>query len=132
MPDAIAAEGTANRRAEGLATQVRGDLAFVHLGVLDGQLSPLLQQVLADGDRRRFSSVVGVCLEGKPEHGDAFTGRGAEQLLHHQLSDAVLLPAVELHQAPPVGRYVVEAVVTAEVHKVEDILLEAAATKTRT
>ena len=51
MPYAVAAEGTAHWEAEGLAAKVRDDLACGHLGVVDGQLGPLLQQLLADANR---------------------------------------------------------------------------------
>jgi len=131
VPHAISAEGTAQGSGQGLATKVRRDLGFRDLGVVDGQLGTLFQEVLADPNRRRFTGVVGVRFEGKTKDSDALTGHGSEQLLHHQLSDAVLLPAVELHHALPIGSNVVEAVVTAEVHQVEDVLLEAAAAKTR-
>jgi hypothetical protein len=41
----------------------------------------------------------------------------------------VLLPGVERHHLLPVGGYLMQAVVAAEVHQVEDVFLEAAATK---
>ena len=41
-------------------------------------------------------------LKGKAQHTDAFTGHGAEQAVHHQAGDAVLLPGVELHHLLPV------------------------------
>ncbi len=41
--------------------------------------------------------------------------------------DAVLLPGVELHHLLPVIGHRVQAVVAAEIHQVEDVLLEAAA-----
>ena len=42
----------------------------------------------------------------------------------------MLLPGVERHHLLPVGGSLVQAVVAAEVHQVEDVFLEAAATKT--
>ena len=45
---------------------------------------------------------------------------------HHQAGKAVLLPDVELHPLLPVIGHRVQAVVAAENHQVEDVLLEAA------
>ncbi len=42
-------------------------------------------------------------------------------------STSVLLPGVELHHLLPGGGHLVQAVVAAEDHEVEDVLLEAAA-----
>ena len=111
--------------------KIRAHLPFLHLGIEDLQDRPFLQQIPADADRRRFARVVGVGLEGKAEHTDALAAHRAKQLGDYQPSDALLLPGVKHHHALPVSRHLLEAVVAAEVHKVEDVLLEAAATKTR-
>ena len=41
----------------------------------------------------------------------------------------MLLPGVERHHLLPVGGYLMQAVVAADVHQVEDVFLEAAAAK---
>ena len=46
----------------------------------------------------------------------------------NQGADAVLLPGVEIHHLLPGGGYLVQAVVAAENHQVEDVFLEAATT----
>ena len=76
-----------------------------------------------------------LCRRSRPEairetqHGDAFARHRAKEPAHHQGADAVLLPGVERHHLLPVGGSLVQAVVAAEVHQVEDVFLEAAATK---
>ena len=73
--------------------------------------------------------VVGISFERETKHGDAFARHRAKEPVHHQAGDAVLLPGVEIHHLLPVGGHLMQAVVAAEVHKVEDVFLEAAATK---
>ena len=73
--------------------------------------------------------VVGVGLKRKAQHGNALAAHGAKQAVHHQPGDAVLLPGVEAHHLLPVGGHLVQAVVAAEIHEVEDVFLEAAAAK---
>ena len=73
--------------------------------------------------------VVGVGFECKTQNCDPLTRHGAKQPVHHQAGDAVLLPGVERHHLLPVGGHLVQAVVAAEIHNVEDVFLEAATTK---
>ena len=73
--------------------------------------------------------VVGVGLECKTQHRNALSRHGAKEPPHHQGADAVLLPGVERHHLLPVGGHLMQAVVAAEVHQVEDVFLEAAAAK---
>jgi len=87
----------AHRSRVGRDTQIDCHLGFTNLGIKDRQLSTFLQQVLTDSERRRFPRVVRVGLERRAEHGDAFARHRAEQPLHHQPGDAVLLPFVERH-----------------------------------
>ena len=122
MPRAIRT-GTAG------SAEIGCDLGFRDLRVVDRQTRAFFQQVLADADRGGLAGVVGVGLEGKAQDRETLAGEGAKQSLHHQLSDTVLLPAVELDHALPVGRHIVEAVMTADVNQIEDVLLEAAAAK---
>jgi hypothetical protein len=48
-------------------------------------------------------------------------------VVHHQAGDPVLLPGVERHHLLPVGGYIMQAIVAAEILQVEDVFLEAAA-----
>ena len=73
--------------------------------------------------------VVGVSLKGKAQQGNALAAHGAEEVVHHQAGDPVLLPGVERHHLLPVGGYIMQAVVAAELYQVEDVFLEAAAAK---
>jgi len=61
--------------------------------------------------------------------GDAFARHRAKQPVHHQTGDAVLLPGVEIHHLLPVIGHLMQAVVGAEIHQVEDVFLEAATAK---
>ena len=99
---------------------------------MDGQLSPLFQEIFGNADCRGFTRVVGVGLEGKSKNGQAFAGHGTEQFPHHRASNPVLLPAVELHHRFPVVRYIGEPEMPTEIDKVKDVFLEAAATETWT
>ena len=111
--------------------EIFSDLGRRHLGIHDRQLGPFLQQIAADANRWRFAGVVRVGLESKAQHRQALAGDGAKQLGHHQPGNAVLLPGVERHHLLPVGRHLLEAVVAAEIHQIEDVFLEAAAAKAR-
>lgn len=80
-----------------LATSDHGQFAPNPHGLVDGELSPLFEQVSGNVDCLGFTAVVGVGLERKTKSGQAFTCDGAEQFLHHHASNPVLLPAVQLH-----------------------------------
>ena len=97
---------------------------------MDDELRSLFQKIAADANRRRLAGVVGVGLEGKTKNRQALPRHGAEQLLHHQPGNSMLLPGVQRHHALPVIRDLRQAEMPTEIHQIEDVLLETAATET--
>ena len=71
-----------------------------------------------------LAGVVGVCLEGKTKNRQALSRHSAEQLLHHQPGNAVLLPGVQRNHTLPVIGHLRQAEMAAEVHQVENVLLK--------
>lgn len=77
-------------------------------------------------DRRRLARDVGIGLEGEAQQRHTLARHRAEQPIHHQPGDALLLPGVQLHHALPVGRHLMQPVMAAKIDQIEDVLLEAA------
>ena len=69
---------------------------------MNRRLRALLQQVAAYAKRRRLAGVIDVGLEGKPKHRQQLARHRAEQVLHYQPRNPVLMPGVESHNALPV------------------------------
>jgi hypothetical protein len=65
----------------GFTSKVLADLAGAHLGIDDGELSSLLDQITADLNRRRLARVIGVGLEGEAKNGKSFAAYCAEKSL---------------------------------------------------
>ena len=70
-------------------------------------------------------------FEGKTKNRQTLSRHRAEQLLHHQPGYAVLLPGVQSNNALPVIRHLRQAEMAAEIHQIENVLLETAATEAR-
>mmetsp|Transcript_57290 Transcript_57290/g.79498 ORF Transcript_57290/g.79498 Transcript_57290/m.79498 type:complete len:234 (+) Transcript_57290:425-1126(+) len=92
-------------------------------------MCPLLQQVLCHVGRRRFACISSVLLEGEAKHGDALACDGVEHGLEDLAREAQLLPVIDVHHFLPVLRHLRQAVALAQVHQVQDVLLEAATAK---
>ncbi len=69
--------------------------------------------------------VTGVLLEGEPEDGESLAGDGVEHGAHDVVCEAVLLVVVHQHHLVPVLAHLLQAEGVADVHQVQDILLEA-------
>ena len=111
--------------------KIPSHLIGCHLGIVNDELCTLFQKIAADTNRRSLAGVVGIGLKSKTKNRQALPGHGAEQLLHHQPGNAVLLPGVQRNHALPVIRHLRQAEMPAEIHQIEDVLLETAATKPR-
>ncbi|TVU44955.1 hypothetical protein EJB05_04419, partial [Eragrostis curvula] len=112
--------------------QVPLDLVLRHLGVVDADLGLVTQETLADVDGRGLPGVTGVLLEGEAEDGDLLAGHGVEHGGHDAVDEAALLVVVDLDHLLPVVGHLGQAVALADVHQVQNVLLEAGATKANT
>ncbi len=121
------------RRADGVfdVTDPARRPGKVHAGVFqclrigDNHLGPLLEEPPGNEDRGTFPGVARVRLEGETPQADPFPGQGIEHGPQHVPDEALLLVVVDLHDALPVIRNLLESVIPAEVDEVEDILVEA-------
>jgi hypothetical protein len=112
--------------------QVPLDLVLCHLGVVDADLGLVTEKALAHVNGRGLPGVTGVLLEGKPEDGDLLVGHGVEHGRHHAVHEPALLVVVDLDHLLPVVGNLGQAVALADVHQVQDVLLEAGATEPNT
>mmetsp|Transcript_26117 Transcript_26117/g.61216 ORF Transcript_26117/g.61216 Transcript_26117/m.61216 type:complete len:500 (+) Transcript_26117:98-1597(+) len=96
------------------------DLRVVHV-----HLGLLLQQVAAHKRRSGLTGVSGILLEGEAVDRDLLAGDGVEHRLDDLHREPLLLVLVHFNHLVPVLGALVEAEGLAEVHKVEDVLLEA-------
>ncbi len=95
------------------------------IGVAQHHVRPLFQQRLAHRQRRRLARVARVGLESRPQQRNALARHRVEHGRDHLGHKALLLPVVHLHHLLPVLRGLVQPVMLAQVHQVENILLEA-------
>ena len=71
--------------------------------------------------------VAGVLLEGETQQADLLSRNGVEERVDDLLGEALLLVVVHADHVPPVRGHLVQVQLLADVHQVEDILLEAGA-----
>ena len=71
--------------------------------------------------------VAGVLLECETHHADLLPRDGVEERVDDLLGEALLLVVVHANHVPPVRGYLVQVQLLADVHQVEDVLLEAGA-----
>ena len=109
--------------------QLEPDLRLLHLGVVDGDVSALVHQHLRDVDGGGLPGVAGVLLEGEPEDADLLAGDGVEEALDDPAGEAGPLVVVEEDDLGPVVGHLGQVEALADVDQVEDVLLEARATK---
>ena len=100
---------------------------ILYLRVIDVDVGGLFQQVAAHKRRGRFAGVARVLLEGEAEHADFLGGDGVEHAGHHDLGEAALLVLVHQNHLVPVVRALLQTQGLANVHQVQDVLLEARA-----
>jgi hypothetical protein len=112
--------------------QVPLDLVLRHLGVVDADLGLITQQALADIDGRGLPGVAGVLLESEAEDGDLLAGDGVEHGRHDAVHEPALLVVVDLDHLLPVVGHLGQAIALADVHQVQDVLLEARPTEPNT
>ena len=132
MPDPFSAKDAAVRGVLGFCPKVTAHLMGRNFGVVNRQLSPFLQKVLADADGGSLTGVICVRLEGKAKNGNALTGQGSEEPLHNALRNPIMLPGIELDDALPIGSLGIQSGVAAKVDEVKDVFLETAGTEART
>ncbi|KAG5461485.1 MAG: hypothetical protein BJ554DRAFT_6314 [Olpidium bornovanus] len=124
----LALDGALVRDDAGLG-EVEDDLARLDLGIVDHNLSALLDERLADLDGGRLPGVPGVLLEGEAQHGDALGGDRREQAVDDAAHEAGLLVLVQQDDLVPVVGDLAQVELLGEVHEVEDVLLEARASE---
>ena len=105
-------------------SDVGADLLVGHFGVVNMNLGLFVEKVAADVDRGRLAGVVGVFFEGEAEEGDLLARNGVKEGGDYPFDKALALVVVHLDDLLPVFRDFGEAVVLAEVDKIEDIFLE--------
>mmetsp|Transcript_24272 Transcript_24272/g.47395 ORF Transcript_24272/g.47395 Transcript_24272/m.47395 type:complete len:431 (-) Transcript_24272:11-1303(-) len=117
-------------RSQGLVVvEVELNLFLFNLRVVDGDLGALSKKVLGDVHGGGLTSISSILFEGESKEGDLLTRDGVEHGLDHLPGEAVLLVVVDLDNLVPVLRDLLKTEALAEVHKVQDILLEARSTE---
>mmetsp|Transcript_11433 Transcript_11433/g.21942 ORF Transcript_11433/g.21942 Transcript_11433/m.21942 type:complete len:368 (-) Transcript_11433:36-1139(-) len=86
--------------------------------------------MLGHVDGGSLTGISSVLLEGESEESNLLSGDGVEHRLDHLPGKAVLLVVVDLDNLVPVLSDLLEAEALAEVHEVQDILLEARSAET--
>ena len=110
-------------------SDVGADLLVGHFGVVNMNFGLFVEKVAADVNRGGFASVVGVFFEGEAEEGDLLARDGVKEGGDYPFNEALALVVVHLDDLLPVFRDFGEAVVLAEVDKIEDVFLEAGSTE---
>ena len=110
-------------------SDVGADLLVGYFGVVDMDLGLFVEKVAADVDRGGFAGVVGVLFEGEAEEGDLLARNGVKEGGNYPFDETLALVVVHLDDLLPVFRDFGEAVVLAEVDKIEDVFLEAGSTE---
>jgi len=90
----------------------------------------LFQKSFGNEDRRAFPGVASVGFEGETENTDPLARQGIEHGRHHVHDESFLLVGVYIYNAFPVVGHLFQTVETAEIDKIEDVLLEAGASET--
>ena len=99
------------------------------LRVVDVNLGVLGQQVARDEHGWGLADIAGVALERISQDCDLLSRDSVEHLTDNLLREALLLEVVHQDDLVPVGCALVQSVGLAEVHQVENILLEARSSK---
>mmetsp|Transcript_2408 Transcript_2408/g.7055 ORF Transcript_2408/g.7055 Transcript_2408/m.7055 type:complete len:600 (-) Transcript_2408:266-2065(-) len=105
--------------------ELRDRVLLFHLGVVNMQIGPVLQEHVAHGDGGGLAHVAGVLLERKPEDGDLLVSHRVEEAADDLPGETRLLVLVHVHDLLPVLGDLWQALGLADVHEVEDVLLEA-------
>ena len=111
---------------EGLK-QIRLDLIFGNARVVDDQPSSFFEKISADVDSGGFSGVVGILLEGKPQHADLLVRHRMKHGANDPSRESFFLVVVHPDDLFPVCRDFGETKVFAQVNQVEDIFLKTGA-----
>lgn len=102
-------------------------------GIENGHLTrSLLEEGLDHLEGRGLTSVGGVLLEGKAKDGDLLANKGVVEALDDSVAETITSVLVHLDDLAPVLGDLWETHSLGKIDKVEDILLEAAATETDT
>mmetsp|Transcript_11141 Transcript_11141/g.15529 ORF Transcript_11141/g.15529 Transcript_11141/m.15529 type:complete len:247 (-) Transcript_11141:803-1543(-) len=104
-------------------------LFVLNLWVVYGDLSPFGQKMLSYIYRCGLAGISSILLEGKAEQKDLLSRNCVEHRLDHLLSKSEFLMVVDLHYLVPILSNLGQTKTFAEVHEVEDILLEARTTE---
>mmetsp|Transcript_77326 Transcript_77326/g.216153 ORF Transcript_77326/g.216153 Transcript_77326/m.216153 type:complete len:256 (-) Transcript_77326:575-1342(-) len=99
----------------------------LHLGVVHVDERSILHQHIANGQRRSLTHVAGVLLERETEDCNLLPGDGVEQGFYDPARERLLLVLVHVDHLLPVLSALVQAELLADVHEVQDVLLEAGA-----
>ncbi len=105
-------------------------LILCNLRVVDAQKSFVAQKAVADVDCWGFPCIACVLLECEPQNGDLLAGDSVEHGGNHALHESRLLVVVDLHYLFPVVCDLGKAIAFANVHQVQDVLLEARSAET--
>jgi len=110
-------------------SDIGADLLVGYFWVVNMNLGLFVEKVAADVDCGGLAGVVGVFFEGEAEEGDLLACNGVKEGGDHPFDEAPALVVVHLDDLFPVFRNFGEAVVLAEVDKIEDIFLETGSTE---
>lgn len=100
-------------------------LLACNLGVVHGKVGAFIEKVSADVGRGGFTGVSSVLLESKAKDGNLLAGDGVEHALDNLVGESPLLVLIHQHDLVPIVGNLGEAERLANVHEVENILLEA-------
>mmetsp|Transcript_19343 Transcript_19343/g.37929 ORF Transcript_19343/g.37929 Transcript_19343/m.37929 type:complete len:481 (-) Transcript_19343:69-1511(-) len=103
-----------------------------NLRVVHSEVGALLKEEAAHVSRSGLAGVTGVSLKGEAKDGNLLASHSVKHTLDNGLGKSLLLEFVHLHNPVPVLGNIVETKRLAQVNQVENILLEAAATKANT
>ena len=107
--------------------QVVPHLLLRDLGVVHQAGGAVLHEAAAHVNGGRLPGVSGVLLEREAQDGDVLVADGVEHAGDDAPHEAVLLVVVDGNHALPVLGHLLEALGLADVHQVQDVLLEAGA-----
>lgn len=93
-------------------------------------LCALLQQSLANVDRRAFAGVARVCLEGETEDGNLLVIDCVEHGIDDERAKTHLLVVIHLENLRPIVGDFIHLMLLAQINEVQNVLLEAAPAKT--
>merc|ERR1719188_1712796 len=110
--------------------ELRDGVLLLHLWVVHVNQRPILHQHVADSQGRRLAHVARVLLEGEAEDCDFLPGDSVEQGVYDPARERLLLVLVHVDDLLPVLGHFVQAELLANIHEIQDVLLEAGAAKT--